>query len=174
MQPMGYRKPSYYKKPSVETVIARRDEYAKKYANEIKQLSNIIKTMTEKGMERNEFIASMFTVLSSGSRPFTEKMHKSVINAINDPRYDVEKQIIAKQKIEPVLKKIDKVLDLVREVDDNKSGYYIDRYSALPFVESVKEQAETRFKLSEKQLLGLNKVYKKYKVRYENMKKKKD
>ena len=101
MQPMGHRKPSYYKKPSAETMIARRDEYAKKYTNEIKQLCNIIKTMTESGMETDEFIASMFTVLSSGSRPFTEKMHKAVTNAINDPRYDVEKQIIAKQKIEP-------------------------------------------------------------------------
>ena len=40
--------------------------------------------------------------------------------------------------------------------------YYKNNYSALGFVKSVKEQLIKNGKLSEKQMQGLNKVYKRY------------
>ena len=54
------------------------------------------------------------------------------------------------------------VLGLVKEVDEGKDDYYIKNYSAKPFVTSIMGQLKKRGKLSEKQMVGLNKVYKKY------------
>ena len=58
--------------------------------------------------------------------------------------------------------KIQMVLELVKEVDTGKDDYYIKNYSPLSFVTSIMNQLKTRGKLSEKQMGGLNKVYKKY------------
>ena len=63
-----------------------------------------------------------------------------------------------------------KVLDLVNEVDGDKNDYYIQNYSALPFIMSIRNQFESRMKISPKQMEGLNKVYKKYKKRKESKK----
>ena len=41
------------------------------------------------------------------------------------------------------------------------------RYSAFNFVSSLLKQAKTRLSLSEKQMLALNKCYKKYKIKFE-------
>jgi hypothetical protein len=62
---------------------------------------------------------------------------------------------------------------MVRKVVDGKSDHYIRNYSALPFVESVKNQVETRHRITEKQMLSLAKVYKKYKLRYDKVEEKK-
>ena len=50
----------------------------------------------------------------------------------------------------------------VKEVDEGKDPYYVANYSALSFVTSIMGQLKKRGKLSEKQMAGLNKVYKKY------------
>ena len=54
------------------------------------------------------------------------------------------------------------VLELVKEMDEGKDDYYIKNYSPLSFVTSIMNQLKTKGKLSEKQMAGLNKVYKKY------------
>ena len=79
---------------------------------------------------------------------------------MTDPRYDLVKSIKLKEKSLPTMEKIDKVLDLVNEVDKNKADYYIQNYSALPFIMSIRDQFENRLKISPKQMEGLNKVYK--------------
>ena len=142
--------------------LKRKAEYAKKYAKEIKELLRIIETT-----EKNQFILDMYNILNSGSRVFTEKMHNSVLKIINSPQYDSVKQIEAKKAIEPYIEKVNKIWDMVNFCDGDKHQYYIANYSALPFVESVKKHLETRFTISKKQMESLNKVYKKYKPRYE-------
>ena len=82
----------------------------------------------------------------------------------------MKKIIEMKEKLKPVLERIAMVEEIVHKVVDGKSEYYIRNYSALPFVESVKNQVETRHRITEKQMLSLAKVYKKYLVRYEKKK----
>ena len=47
-------------------------------------------------------------------------------------------------------------------MDEGKDDYYVRNFSAKPFVTSIMGQLKKRGKLSEKQMVGLNKVYKKY------------
>tara|TARA_B100000287_G_scaffold304911_1_gene288161 strand:+ start:136 stop:621 length:486 start_codon:yes stop_codon:yes gene_type:complete len=153
--------PRYYKKPKPETIQKRKEEYAQKYKEELKWLS------TNKLIESNNFLTDMALILKTGKRPFSEKMHQAVLKAMKDPRYDLVKSIKLKEKAIPTLEKIDKVLDLVNEIDGNKSDYYLQNFSALPFIMSIREQFESRLKISPKQMQGLNKVYKKYKKKKE-------
>ena len=156
--------PRYYKKPKPETIQKRKEEYAKKYKDELKWLT------TNKLIESNDFLTDMALILKTGKRPFSEKMHNAVLKAMKDPRYDLVKSIKLKEKALPTLEKIDKVLDLVNEVDGDKNDYYIQNYSALPFIMSIRNQFESRLQISPKQMEGLNKVYKKYKKRKEKKK----
>lgn len=166
-----YKTNKFYRKPSAETKNTRKEEYAKKYSNEIVKLQEIIKNLANSKVSyQSGFVFDMYSALKTGSRPFTEKMHKAVIKIINDPQYDVAKIIEMKEKLKPVLERIAMVEEIVHKVVDGKSEYYIRNYSALPFVESVKNQVETRHRITEKQMLSLAKVYKKYLVRYEKKK----
>ena len=49
-----------------------------------------------------------------------------------------------------------------------KDAYYVKNFSALSFVTSIMGQLKKRGRLSEKQMAGLNKVYKKYMKMKEN------
>jgi len=161
----------FYRKPSTATKNARKEENAKKYPNEIAKLDEIIKNLANsKGKYRSGFVFDMYSILKTGSRPFTEKMHEAVIKIINDPQYDIAKIIEMKEKLKPVLERIAMVEEIVHKVVDGKSEHYIRNYSALPFVESIRNQVETRHRITEKQMLGLAKVYKKYLARYEKKK----
>jgi hypothetical protein len=72
------------------------------------------------------------------------------------------------EKIKPILEKVDVVYQMVRKCDEDKNSHYLQNYSALPFVESIKKQLTDRGTLSEKQMGALNKVFKKYSKRFEN------
>ncbi len=104
----------------------------------------------------------MYAVLITGNRPFSEKMHNAVIKSMKNPMFDPIERIKRKEKMKPILEKINRVWELVAEVDGGKADYYLANWAALPFVDSIMKQANKNGKLSEKQLLALNKVYKKY------------
>jgi hypothetical protein len=145
-----------------------REEYKTKYATEIKWFKdnfNIVKS--------NSFMMDMYEILLTGKRKMTDKMIASVRKNINSPKYDEVAMIKRKEKMRPILEKINRVWELVAEVDGDKADYYLSNYSALPFVNSLKEQFEKNYMLSEKQMKALNSVYKKYKKRLENKKDKK-
>ena len=89
-----------------------------------------------------------------------------------DPRYDVVEGIKRKEKIRPILDKVNVLYDLVEEIDSNKSSYYQENYSSLNFVKSLRKQLETRMSLTEKQMQALNKVFKRYNKQMENKLKK--
>tara|TARA_Y100000310_G_C20311755_1_gene636552 strand:- start:196 stop:636 length:441 start_codon:yes stop_codon:yes gene_type:complete len=140
----------------------RKLEYAEKYRVEIEWLS------TNTLVSENDFLMEMLDVLESGERIFTEKMHKAVLKSMGNPLYDEIKMIEHKNKIKPLIEKVDAVWKLVAELDENKNDYFLSNYSALPFVNSIKERLDKYGKLSEKQMIALNKVYKKYKKEWKN------
>ena len=89
-------------------------------------------------------------------------MITAVRTNMNSPQYDTVTMIERQEKIKPILEKIHMVLELVKEMDEGKDEYYIKNYSPLSFVTSIMNQLKTRGRLSEKQMAGLSKVYKKY------------
>ena len=154
---------NYYRKPSPETMGKNRDEFKKLYSTEIKWLKENLTLLKD-----DKFMMDMYTILITGSRKMTPKMIESVRKNVNSPQYDTVTMIERQEKIKPILEKINMVLELVKEVDKGKDEYYIKNYSPLSFVSSIMSQLKTRGKLSEKQMGGLNKVYKKYMKMKEN------
>ena len=152
----------YYRKPKPETMKKNREEYKKIYSKEIawcKENINLLKG--------NKFLVDMYSILITGSRKMSPKMIGAVQKAMTNPMYDPIKRIEKTQKMQPIIEKINRVWELVAEIDDEKDDYYLQNFSALPFVNSIKEQAQKNLRLSEKQLTALNKVYKKYKEKFD-------
>ena len=148
---------SYYRKTSPETKRKNREEYKNLYLTEIKWLKDNLTLLKD-----DKFMIDMYTILITGSRRMTPKMITAVRKNMNSPQYDTVTMIERQEKIKPILEKIQMVLELVKEMDEGKDDYYIKNYSPLSFVTSIMNQLKTRGKLSEKQMAGLNKVYKKY------------
>ena len=157
----------FYKKPSADKMKERREEYKKLYSNEMtwfKENMSMIKG--------DKFLLEMYAILVSGGRPMSEKMIGAVRKAMINPKYDPIKRIKQKEKMQPILEKINLVWEMVAEIDEGKNDYYLANYSALPFVNSIKEQATNNLQISEKQLRALNKVYTRYKKQFDNKNKK--
>ena len=148
---------SYYRKIKPETKLKNREEYKNLYLTEIKWLKENLNLLKD-----DKFMIDMYTILVTGSRKMSPKMIEAVRRNMNSPQYDTVHMIERQEKIKPILEKIQMVLELVKGVDEGKDDYYIKNYSPLSFVTSIMNQLKTRGKLSEKQMAGLNKVYKKY------------
>ena len=120
------------------------------------------------------FVRDMYNILNTGYRPFTEKMYDATIKALKHmgAKFLDEVELVeAKAAAQDLIEKVNLVYNLVMDVDGDKKSYYRVNFSAIPFVESVKEQAEKRYSLSKKQMQALNKVYKKYQIRKEKKEK---
>ena len=148
---------SYYRKAKPETQLKNREENMKLYSTEIKWLKENLNLLKD-----DKFMIDMYTILITGSRKMSPKMIEAVRRNMNSPQYDTVAMIERKEKIKPILEKIQMVLELVKEMDEGKDDYYIKNYSPLSFVSSIMNQLKTRGTLTEKQMAGLNKVYKKY------------
>ena len=148
---------NYYRKSSPETKRKNREEYKNLYLTEINWLKDNLILLKD-----DKFMIDMYTILITGSRKMTPKMIESVRKNMDSPRYDPVAMIERQEKIKPILEKIHMVLELVKEMDEGKDDYYIKNYSPLSFVTSIMNQLKGRGTLTEKQMAGLNKVYKKY------------
>ena len=141
----------FYRKPKPETMKKNREEYKKLYSSEMTWLKENLQTLTD---AKNKFLIDMYTILVSGSRKMTPKMVKAVQDGIerckNNPRYSEDLRIEATLKIKPILEKIAMVERLAEQKGDK----------ALDFVKSVKEYVKKNYVITKKQMLGLNKVYK--------------
>ena len=91
---------------------------------------------------------------------------KDVQTFIMDPPYNIKFDYKSKYKdnLDPEQYK--------QTIKEGKNDYYLANYSALPFVNSIKEQATNNLQISEKQLRALNKVYTRYKKIFDNKNKK--
>ena len=154
---------TFYRKPKPETMKTNRELNEQLYSTEIEWCKKNLTLLKD-----DKFMIDMYTILVTGSRKMTPKMITAVRKNVNSPQYDVVTMIERQEKIKPILEKINMVLTLIKEVDEGKDDYYIKNYSPLSFVTSVMSQLKTRGKLSEKQMGGLNKVYKKYMKMKEN------
>ena len=148
---------TFYRKPKPETQLKNREENKKLYSTERKWLGDNLELLKD-----DKFMMDMYTILITGSRKMTPKMIEAVRKNMNSPQYDTVTMIERQEKIKPILEKIQMVLELVKEVDEGKDDYYVKNYSALSFVTSIMGQLKKKGRLSEKQMAGLNKVYKKY------------
>ena len=148
---------SYYRKTKPETKLKNREEYKNLYSTEIKWLKENLNLLKD-----DKFMIDMYTILVTGSRKMSPKMIEAVRKNMNSPQYDTVAMIERQEKIKPILEKIHMVLELVKWVDEGKDDYYIKNYSAFSFVTSIMNQLKTRGTLTEKQMTGLNKVYKRY------------
>ena len=147
----------FYRKPKPETMKKNRETYRELYSKEMEWCKENMELIKE-----DKFLIDMYTILVSGSRKMTPKMIGAIHKAMNNPMYDPIKKLERMEKIKPILEKIEFIRILVEDKDKDKDQYYKNNYSALGFVKSVKKQLIKNGKLSEKQMEGLNKVYKRY------------
>jgi hypothetical protein len=155
----------FYKKPLPETMKKNRELYKELYPKELAWCRENVEHF-----KNDKFLFDMYTILITGSRKMSPKMITAIRTNMNSPQYDTVTMIERQEKIKPILEKIHMVLELVKEMDEGKDDYYIKNYSPISFVSSIMNQLKTKGKLSEKQMAGLNKVYK----QYIKMKEKKD
>ena len=141
----------FYRKPKPETMKKNREKYAKTYKDEIKWLKDNLQTLTS---SKNSFLVKMYTILITGSRRITTKMESAIINGIvrckNNPLYNEELKEQADKKLQPILGKI----NMVKAMAESKDDYSID------FITDVESYVRKNYKITRKQMAGLNKVYK--------------
>ena len=96
----------------------------------------------------------MYQILITGSRKLTPKMESAIINSIekckNNPLYNPELKTEAMEKLKPILEKIVMVERLAESKNDK----------AQTFVRSVKQYVQMNYRITKKQMEGLNKIYK--------------
>tara|TARA_R110002167_G_scaffold191642_1_gene394053 strand:+ start:171 stop:638 length:468 start_codon:yes stop_codon:yes gene_type:complete len=141
----------FYTKPKPETMQKNREDYKKLYVNEIKWLKSNLQTLT---LTKNKFMIDMYTILITGNRKITPKMGDAIKNGVqrckSSPRFNPELQTEAEAKLQPILEKIAIVERLAESKNDK----------ALEFVQNVKQYVKNNYRITPKQMEGLNKVYK--------------
>ena len=141
----------FYRKPKPETMQKNREFYADAFKVELIWLKDNLQTLND---TKNKFLIDMYTILVTGSRKVTPKMASAIRNGIhkckNNPRFNDELRMEAEKKLKPILEKIVMVERLAEQKGDR----------ALEFVQNVKEYVKNNFRITKKQMAGLNKVYK--------------
>ena len=141
----------FYRKPKPETMKKNRELYAETFKEEIKWFKDNVGTLTK---VKNKFLIEMYTILVSGSRKITPKMADAIRNGIekckSNPNFNEDIRLEAETKLRPILEKIAMVERLAEQKGDR----------ALDFIRNVKEYVKNNYRITKKQMAGLNKVYK--------------
>ena len=141
----------FYRKPKPETVRKNREVYADLFKEEIEWFKENIQTVQK---SKNKFLVDMYTIMITGSRKITPKMATAIRNSIekckNNPLYNPELKTEAMEKLKPILEKIVMVERLAESKNDK----------AQTFVRSVKQYVQMNYRITKKQMEGLNKIYK--------------
>jgi len=141
----------FYRKPKPETMRKNREEFKTLYTEEISWLKENIPTIQE---NKNKFLVDMYTIMVTGSRKITPKMASAIKNSIekckNNPLYNKELREEAGEKLKPILSKINMVMAMA----EAKNDYAVD------FIKSVDKYVRSNYRITKKQMEGLNKVYK--------------
>ena len=128
-----------------------RETARQQFADEMKWLKDNVAKLT---MNKHKFLLDMYQYLITGSRKITPKMGTAIKNSIvkckKDPRYDETLQIEAKEKLQPILAKINVVLAMAEAKNDK--GVY--------FIKNVQNYVKTNYRITKKQMEALNKVHK--------------
>ena len=141
----------FYRKPKPETMRKNRETYAEAYKDEIKWFKENVQTLQQ---TKNKFLIDMYQILITGSRKLTPKMESAIINSIekckNNPLFNEELREEADEKLKPILSKINVVMAMAEAKNDK----------ALDFIKSVDKYVRNNYRITKKQMEGLNKVYK--------------
>ena len=141
----------FYRKPKPETMRKNREFYSDAFMEEIKWFKENIQILQK---SKNKFLVDMYTILVTGNRKITPKMASAIRNGIekckNNPLYNPELKAEAMEKLKPILEKIVMVERLAEKKNDR----------AQTFVRSVKQYVQMNYRITKKQMEGLNKVYK--------------
>ena len=141
----------YYKKPKPSTMKANREIARKHFKKELKWLKDNIDKLTK---NKHKFLIEMYMILVTGNRRFTDKMlsatRKSIKKCMNNPNYNVLMKTEADEKIRPILSKINIVL-----IQAESKGH-----RGIGFIESIKDYVLKNYRITQKQMTALNKIYK--------------
>ena len=141
----------YYKKPKPSTMKANREIARKHFKKELKWLKDNIDRLTK---NKHKFLIEMYMILVTGNRRFTDKMlsatRKSIKKCMNNPNYNVLIKTEAAEKIRPILSKINIVL-----IQAESKGH-----RGIGFIESIKDYVLKNYRITQKQMTALNKIYK--------------
>ena len=141
----------FYRKPKPETMKNNREIARTQYKEEMEWLKDNLDTLTK---TKNKFMIEMYTILISGGRKITPKMADAIKNGIerckNNPKFNPVLKTEAEAKLKPILEKVVMVERLAEQKGDR----------ALEFVQSVKQYVKNNYRITKKQMEGLNKVYK--------------
>ena len=141
----------YYKKPKPSTMKANREIARKHFKKELKWLKDNMDRLVK---NKHKFLIEMYMTMVTGNRRFTDKMlsatRKSIKKCMNNPNYNVLLKTEADEKIRPILSKINIVL-----VQAESKGH-----RGIGFIESIKDYVLKNYRITQKQMTALNKIYK--------------
>ena len=141
----------FYRKPKPETMKKNRESYEQIFKEEIKWCKDNLQTLTQ---NKHKFLQDMYLILVTGSRKITPKMATAIKTSIEkckgNPLYNEELREDAAAKLKPILEKVAMVERLAEQKGDR----------ALEFVQSVKQYVKNNYRITKKQMEGLNKVFK--------------
>ena len=130
---------------------ANREIARKHFKKELKWLKDNIDRLTK---NKHKFLIEMYMIMVTGNRRFTDKMlsatRKSIKNCMNNPNYNILLKTEADEKIRPILSKINIVL-----IQAESKGH-----RGIGFIESIKDYVLKNYRITQKQMESLNKIYK--------------
>ena len=127
-------------------------EFAKEnFKEELKWLKGNADNLVK---NKHKFLIEMYMIMVTGNRRFTDKMlsatRKSIKKCMNNPNYNVLMKTEADEKIRPILSKINIVL-----IQAESKGH-----RGIGFIESIKDYVLKNYRITQKQMTALNKIYK--------------
>ena len=141
----------FYRKPKPETMKKNREFYKDAFEQEIKWCKDNLQTLIQ---NKHKFLEDMYLILITGSRKVTPKMATTIKSSIekckNNPLYNEGLREEADKKLKPILGKI----NVVRAMAEGKDDYSVD------FIKDVEKYVRNNYRITKKQMAGLNKVYK--------------
>ena len=130
---------------------ANREIARKHFKKELKWLKDNMDNLVK---NKHKFLIEMYMIMVTGNRRFTDKMlsatRKSIKKCMNNPNYNVLIKTEADEKIRPILSKINIVL-----IQAESKGH-----RGIGFIESIKDYVLKNYRITQKQMTALNKIYK--------------
>ncbi len=124
----------------------RKEEYAEEYKAEIDWLERRLE------IQHNDFLQSMYDVLTTGEKKFSKKMHESVLDAMEHTNLDDLQE--KEDWLKGVIERLEKLLEMIENSDKNDGAW--------SFVNSVLNQTKGSRFVSDAQLDAINDIYNRY------------
>jgi len=141
----------FYRKPKPETMKKNREIAKEQFPDEMKWLKENVSLLTQ---NKHKFLLDMYSYLITGSRKITPKMGDAIKTSINKckvaPLYNEDVRKMEEVRLQPILGKI----NVVKAMAESKDDYSVD------FIKDVERYVRSKYRITKKQMAGLNKVYK--------------